>query len=77
MNPSLLLAVIGGGMAADATFVLTKAGLVATPSPGSIFAEIAMAPKGGLLPVLAGITVGAVVSFLIASVIVKGQVKKA
>jgi PTS system mannitol-specific IIC component len=71
MNPSLLLAVIGGGMAADATFVLTKAGLVATPSPGSIFAEIAMAPKGGLLPVLAGITVGAVVSFLIASVIVK------
>jgi PTS system mannitol-specific IIC component len=71
MNPLLLLAVIGGGMAADATFVLTKAGLVATPSPGSIFAEIAMAPKGGLLPVLAGITVGAVVSFLIASVIVK------
>ena len=71
MNPLLLLAVIGGGMAADATFVLTKAGLVATPSPGSIFAEIAMAPKGGLLPVLAGITVGAIVSFLIASVIVK------
>ncbi|MBE3578417.1 MAG: PTS mannitol transporter subunit IICB [Caldanaerobacter subterraneus] len=71
MNPALLLAVIGGGMAADATFVLTKAGLVATPSPGSIFAEIAMAPKGGLLPVLAGITVGALVSFLIASPIVK------
>ena len=42
MNPLLLLAVIGGGMAADATFVLTKAGLVATPSPGSIFAEIAL-----------------------------------
>ncbi|HBT48628.1 MAG: Phosphotransferase system, mannitol-specific IIBC component [Caldanaerobacter subterraneus] len=71
MNPALLLAVIGGGMAADATFVLTKAGLVATPSPGSIFAEIAMAPKGGLLPVLAGIAVGALVSFLIASPIVK------
>jgi len=71
MNPSLLLAVIGGGMAADATFVFTKAGLVATPSPGSIFAEIAMSPKGGLIPVLAGIIVGAVVSFLIASIIVK------
>lgn len=71
MNPVLLLAVIGGGIAADLTFVLTKAGLVSSPSPGSIFAEIAMSPKGGLLPVLAGILVGGVVSFLIASVIVK------
>lgn len=71
MNPILILAVIGGGMAADATFVLTHAGLVATPSPGSIIAEIAMTPKGGLLPVLTGITVGAVVSFLIASVFVR------
>ncbi|MFL0266642.1 PTS mannitol transporter subunit IICB [Candidatus Clostridium radicumherbarum] len=71
MNPVLLLAVIGGGLAADFTFVITGAGLVASPSPGSIFAEIAMSPKGGLLPVLAGILVGAVVSYLIASVIVK------
>lgn len=71
MQPLLLLAVIGGGMAADLTFVALGAGLVASPSPGSIFAEIAMSPKGGLLPVLAGILVGAVVSFLIAAVIVK------
>lgn len=71
MQPALLLAVIGGGMAADFIFVILGAGLVASPSPGSIFAEIAMSPKGGLLPVLAGILVGAVVSFLIAAVIVK------
>ena len=71
MKPLLLLAVIGGGIAADLTFVLTKAGLVATPSPGSIFAEMAMAPKGGFLSVMLGIAVGAVVSFLIASVILK------
>lgn len=71
MNPALLLAVIGGGAAADLTFVITGAGLVASPSPGSIFAEIAMSPKGGLLPVLAGILVGTAVSFLIASVLVK------
>lgn len=71
MNPILILAVIGGGMAADATFMLTHAGLVATPSPGSIFAEIAMAPKGGLIPVLLGIAVGTVVSFLIASPLVR------
>lgn len=71
MNPLLLLAVIGGGIAADLVFVLDKAGLVAAASPGSIFAEMAMAPRGGQLQVLAGIVVGAVVSFLIASVIVK------
>jgi PTS system mannitol-specific IIC component len=71
MNPLLLIGVIFGGMAADLTFVLTGAGLVASPSPGSIFAEIMMSPKGGLLPVLLGILVGSVVSFLICSFIVK------
>lgn len=71
MNPLLIFAVIGGGLAADFTFVVTGAGLVASPSPGSIFAEMAMSPKGGFLPVIAGIIVGAAVSFLIGSLIVK------
>lgn len=71
MNPILILAVIGGGAAADLTFVITKAGLVAPPSPGSIFAELAMCPKGGFLPVITGIAVGTVVSFFIASIILK------
>ncbi|QAT63232.1 PTS mannitol transporter subunit IICB [Acidilutibacter cellobiosedens] len=71
MKPLIILAAIGGGMAADFMFVLFNAGLVATPSPGSIFAEMAMAPKGGLIPVLIGIAVGAAVSFMIASVIIK------
>ena len=71
MKPLLILAVIAGGIAADFTFLITNAGLVATPSPGSIFAEMAMTPKGGFLPVISGIAIGAVVSFLIASVILK------
>jgi len=71
MKPAMLLAVILGGMTGVFTFVITGAGLVATPSPGSIFAEIAMAPKGGLLPVLAGIFLSAVVSFLVGSVILR------
>lgn len=71
MKPLLILAAMGGGLAANFTFVMLNAGLVAPPSPGSIFAEMAMTPKGGVLPVLAGIAVGAVVSFLIASVILK------
>ena len=71
MNPLLLISVILGGMAADLIFVITGAGLVASPSPGSIIAEIAMSPKGGLLPVLFGILVGTAVSFLVSAFIVK------
>ncbi|GLG00180.1 PTS system mannitol-specific EIICB component [Alicyclobacillus hesperidum subsp. aegles] len=67
MKPVLVLAVILGGMGADATFMLLHAGLVATPSPGSILAEIAMTPKGGYFPVLAGIFVGAAISLIVAS----------
>ena len=71
MKPVLLLAVIGGGASGVFTFNLFHAGLVATPSPGSIFALIAMTPKGGLLPVLAGVIVSTVVSFLIAAFFIK------
>jgi len=71
MNPLLLLAVIGGGASGVFTFNLLGAGLVATPSPGSIFALLAMTPKGGYFAVLAGVLVSTVVSFLIASVFVK------
>ncbi|RNB79798.1 PTS mannitol transporter subunit IICBA [Brevibacillus nitrificans] len=71
MNPRLILAVIGGGMAGVFTFTLLGAGLVAPPSPGSIFALSAMAPRGGLLPVWAGVIVATVVSFVIASALLK------
>jgi PTS system mannitol-specific IIC component len=71
MNPKLLLAVIGGGMTGTLTFSLLHAGLVAPPSPGSIFAYIAMTPKGGLLPVLIGMLCATAVSFVIAYLLLK------
>lgn len=71
MNPMLILAVIAGGMSGVLTFSILGAGLIATPSPGSIFALMAMAPKGGLLPVLAGIVVSTAVSFVVAAYFVK------
>jgi PTS system mannitol-specific IIC component len=73
MKPILILAVIGGGIAADSTFMLLHAGLVATASPGSIIAEMMMAPRGGYLPILAGIFVGAAVSLIIASLFLRGS----
>lgn len=71
MKPRLILAVIGGGMAGVFLFTLLGAGLVAPPSPGSIFALSAMAPRGGLLPVLAGVAGATIVSFLIAAALLK------
>lgn len=72
MQPLSVLALIAGGVAANATFVGSGAGLVATPSPGSIFAELAMAPRGGMLPVMAGIAAGALVSFVAAVPLARG-----
>lgn len=71
MNPALILSVIVGGAAGVLTFTILGAGLVASPSPGSIFALALLAPKGGLLQVLAGVGVAAVVSFVVAAPIVK------
>jgi len=71
MKPILVLAVIAGGMSGVFTFSLLGAGLIATPSPGSILALIAMSPKGGLLPVLAGVLVSSAVSFVVASFFIK------
>ncbi|MCQ6268292.1 PTS mannitol-specific transporter subunit IIBC [Fictibacillus sp. WQ 8-8] len=73
MRPLLLLAVIGGGASGVFTFLLFDAGLVAAPSPGSIFALIAMTPRGHYLGVIAGVLVAAAVSFLISSVILKSS----
>jgi mannitol PTS system EIICBA or EIICB component len=71
MQPLSILALVAGGLVANATFVATGAGLVATPSPGSIFAELAMAPRGGVAPVLMGIVAGALVSFAVAVALVR------
>jgi mannitol PTS system EIICBA or EIICB component len=76
INPVLIVAMIIGGMSAVLTFVVTGAGLVSTPSPGSIFAYLAVTPKGGYFAVLAGVAVGAIVTFLVATVILKATVRE-
>lgn len=70
MNPLLLGAAIAGGMTGVFTFVLLNAGLVAPPSPGSIFALSAMA-SADLLKVWVGIATSTAVSFFVASVTYK------
>ena len=76
MRPVLIIAMILGGASGIATFVATNGGLVASPSPGSIFAELAMTPPGGIFSTLAGITVGAVVTFGVASVLLRATARE-
>jgi mannitol PTS system EIICBA or EIICB component len=71
MKPVLILAAIAGGVSGVFTFSLFGAGLVAVPSPGSIFALLAMTPRGGYLGVLSGVLVAGAVSFLVASIFLK------
>jgi mannitol PTS system EIICBA or EIICB component len=71
MKPMLILAAIAGGVSGVFTFNLFNAGLVAAPSPGSIFALLAMTPKGNYVGVLAGVLIATAVSFAVASFILK------
>jgi PTS system mannitol-specific IIC component len=69
MKPRLILAVIAGGFVGDLIFVITGAGLVATPSPGSIFAYIIETPRGGWYGVYLGVILAAATSFAVASML--------
>ena len=76
MKPAMFLAVIAGGVSGTFVFQLLGAGLTAAASPGSIIAITGMIPKGdgylgNLLAVYGGVFTAALVSFLVASVILK------
>jgi mannitol PTS system EIICBA or EIICB component len=71
MKPSTIIAMIAGGASGIATFMLFGVGLTAGPSPGSIFAYLALTPPGNHLGVIAGVLVAAVVSFVITAAILR------
>lgn len=69
MKPQLIIAAILGGASGILTNIIFGSGLVASPSPGSIFAYMAMTPRGAHLAVLLSIVVAAAVSFVVAAVL--------
>ncbi len=71
MNPLLLLAAIGGSLAAMTYYTVFDIGLSGPASPGSVIAFLLMAPKGSTLAVLLGVVIAAVVSFVIAIPIIR------
>jgi PTS system mannitol-specific IIC component len=70
-HPIMILSVIAGGLVADLWFTITGAGLVATPSPGSIFAYLAVIPPGQHFQVLTGVFLGALASALVGAFILR------
>ncbi len=73
MKPITILSMIAGGMTGIITFQLFGAGLVAGPSPGSIFSYLALTPRGNFVGVIAGVATATLVSFLVTSVILKAD----
>ncbi|KGL39667.1 PTS mannitol transporter subunit IIBC [Listeria newyorkensis] len=71
MKPALLLGAIAGGMTGIITFNLFDVGLVATASPGSIFAILALTPQGDYIGIIAGILFATIVSFTVSAVVLK------
>lgn len=70
-HPIMILSMWAGGILADLWFSIWGAGLVAPPSPGSIFAYLAVIPRGGYFAVLGGVVVGIIGSFLAGSLILR------
>ncbi|KRN32051.1 PTS mannitol transporter subunit IICBA [Liquorilactobacillus mali] len=73
MKPALVFAAIAGGVSGTFTFQLLGTGLKAAASPGSIIAILLMTPKGNYLKILTGVLVAAIVSFVVASIILKSD----
>ncbi|HEY0452494.1 MAG TPA: PTS mannitol transporter subunit IIBC, partial [Actinophytocola sp.] len=71
MKPKLIIAAIAGGMAGVGTAMITHSGLVATPAPGSIFAYMAVTPRGGHVSVLLSIAMATAVAFIAAAALLK------
>ncbi|MGH3878129.1 MAG: PTS mannitol transporter subunit IICB [Actinophytocola sp.] len=71
MKPKMILAAIAGGMAGVGTALVTNSGLVATPAPGSIFAYLAVTPRGGHVSVLLSIFIAAGVAFVVGAALLK------
>ena len=71
MNPMVIIAPIAGNICSIAFFSLTGCGLKAPASPGSIIAFLSMTPKDKMVFTILGVLIATVVSFLIASPIIK------
>ncbi|MDE6492265.1 MAG: PTS mannitol transporter subunit IICBA [Lactobacillus sp.] len=73
MKPSLIIAAICGGVTGTALFTALNGGLKAAASPGSILAILLVSAKGSYLGNIVGVLGAAIVSFIVAAIILKND----
>ncbi len=71
MKPALIVAAIAGGATGVATNMIFDSGLRAPASPGSIFAILIQTASDSYVGVVLSVVLSAVVSFLVAGVIIR------
>jgi PTS system mannitol-specific IIC component len=71
IKPLLVLAAIAGGASGLFVASIFQVGLVSTPAPGSIFTILALTPRGNFIGVIGDVLTATIVSFLVASVILR------
>ena len=71
MKPKMIAAMIVGGATGILTGVIFGGGLVGPPSPGSIFAYIAVTPRDGFVAMIAQVAFAAAASFVISMLLLK------
>lgn len=76
LNPQLLIASIIGNTVSIMIFLIFNTGLISLASPGSIFSIMMLSYKGDILKNLLGVFGGAIVSFFIATILLKRKYRK-
>lgn len=76
LNPQLLIAAIIGNAVSIMIFLIFNTGLISLASPGSIFSIMMLSYKGDILKNLLGVFGGAIVSFFIATILLKRKYRK-
>ncbi|WP_029146472.1 PTS mannitol transporter subunit IICB [Microbacterium luticocti] len=76
MKPTLIIALILGGMTGVTTNVLFNTGLRAPAAPGSIIAVVAQTYQTDYLGVILSVILSAAVTFLVAAIILRASRKK-
>ncbi len=77
MNPILIVALIAGGATGVFTINALGGGLTGVAAPGSIFAEMLMTPAGSYFANITGISLAAVVTFILSVILLKAFAKDA
>ncbi len=76
MKPTLILALIAGGMTGVTTNMLFGAGLRAPAAPGSIIAVLLQTANDSFLGVILSVILSAAVTFVVASIILRASRKR-